>query len=110
MTSNPTTSLTQLPQAVARLLDAIAANPDYQRDGTATYEPIPSSRGRWQAGGHTCGNNTINTAASNKLITIELAGPNVRTLALTPAGLSNVQARQARKVVEVAKDERSVNA
>ncbi|TYB71183.1 hypothetical protein FXF51_01735 [Nonomuraea sp. PA05] len=100
MTSHPTTTAArppQFPQAVERLLDAIAANPDYKQTGVVTYTPIPSARGRWQAGEHTCGDGTINTAATNKLITLELLGPKVRVLALTAVGLDHVQARHARR-------------
>ncbi|MGR6921203.1 hypothetical protein ACU635_43765 [[Actinomadura] parvosata] len=97
MTSTAATRLPQYPQAVERLLDAIASNPDYQRTGVVTYTPIPSVRGRWQAGEHICGDGTINTAATNKLITLELLGPKVRVLALTPAGLTHVQARHTRR-------------
>ncbi|MEV4079200.1 hypothetical protein AB0J43_02755 [Nonomuraea fuscirosea] len=98
MKTTPTTKrLPQYPQAVERLLEAIAASPDYQRDGLATYQPSPHLRGRWQAGQHSCGNNTIHTAVRNKLVTVEVAGPNVRALALTEDGHRHVHARQARK-------------
>ncbi|MEV1003476.1 hypothetical protein [Nonomuraea sp. NPDC050202] len=100
MTTHPTTTVTRsatYPQAVERLLDAIAASPDYQRTGVVTYTPIPSARGRWQAGEHTCGDNTINTAVRNKLVSIELMGPKVRTLALAQAGLDHIAARSARR-------------
>jgi hypothetical protein len=95
--TSPITSATRLPQlgqAVERLLDAIAAN---EHDGVATYQLSPNLRGRWQSGEHSCGNNTIHTAVRNKLVTIEVAGSNIRGLALTPAGRHHVQARAERR-------------
>ncbi|MEU7855191.1 hypothetical protein [Nonomuraea sp. NPDC049141] len=101
MTSTPTTNadvrLPQLGQAVARLLDAIAASADYQRDGSITYQS--TSRGRWKAGQHTCGSGAIDTAASNDLITVEATGPTVKTLTLTEAGRRHVRARQTRSLI-----------
>lgn len=96
MTTTPTTSqnarLPQLGQAVSRLLDAIA---DYQRDGYVTYQS--TSLGRWVCGEHRCGSGAIDTADRNHLVTVEVAGPTMKTLTLTPAGRRHVRARLARK-------------
>ncbi|WP_188197280.1 OB-fold nucleic acid binding domain-containing protein [Nonomuraea sp. SYSU D8015] len=93
----------QLGQAVDRLLDAIAGSAEYQQTGRVTYQS--TSRGRWQAGQHTCGTGAIDTAERNDLITIELTGPSTKTLALTPAGRHHVRVRQARRLVAVLEGE-----
>lgn len=106
MTSTPTTHqhpdtirIAQLGQAVDRLLDAIAGSAEYQQTGRVVY--YSTSRGRWQSGQHTCGTGAIDTAVRNHLVTIELAGPSTKTLALTPAGRRHVRVRQARRLVAV---------
>ncbi|MEW1846256.1 hypothetical protein AB0392_50580 [Nonomuraea angiospora] len=95
--------IAQVGQAVGRLLDAIAASADYQRDGIVTYQSAPN--GRWQAGTHTCGTGTINTARSGGFVTIQVTGRTTQGLALTQAGLRLARARQARRLVKVLEGE-----
>ncbi|MEV0236933.1 hypothetical protein [Nonomuraea sp. NPDC050786] len=103
MTINPTTTgLPQLGQAVTRLLDAIAADPHYQRDGHVTYQYQPKSGGRWKSSsGHTCGTGTITTAERNHVVTVEVAGPTIKTLTLTPIGNDYLAKRQARRIARM---------